>query len=275
LDSAQFTLKGASLSDIALGVNIAVFSLVGFENATAFGEEAKEPLVTIPRVLIVNLVATGLFYMLVSYTEIVGFIGYKTTLDRVDTPLNILAAVVGMRALAVPISLAVVVGCFSAALACLNSGARILYSMSRHGILHSLVGAVHGTKETPHVAVTIMGALLFAVPAAMLLVPGTQPFDIVGYGGTLTAFGFIGAYFLVSLAAPAYLKQQGIACYRDFAMAGAAVLLLLFPAVGSVYPVSPWPYSTFPYIFLAYLAAGVLRIRFGRRYVPEVGLLNE
>jgi amino acid transporter len=269
LDTAQLTLKGSSLSGIAMGVNIAVFSLVGFENATAFGEEAKEPLVTIPRVLIVNLVLTGLFFVLMSYTEILGFIGYKTPLDKVDTPLNILAQVVGMPALVVPLSLAVVVSCFSGGLACLNSGARILYSLSHHGLLHSSVGAAHDTHETPHVAVTIMGALLFVVPAAMLLVPGTQPFDVVGYAGTLTAFGFIGAYFLVSVAAPAYLKHQGLVRGRDYALAGVAALLLLFPAVGSVYPVPAWPYSVFPYIFLAYMTIGLFWIRARRKGISE------
>ena len=116
LDTAQLTLKGSSLSGIAMGVNIAVFSLVGFENATAFGEEAKEPLITIPRVLIVNLILTGLFFVLASYTEMLGFIGYKTPLDKVDTPLNVLAQVVGMPALVVPMSLAVIVSCFAGGL---------------------------------------------------------------------------------------------------------------------------------------------------------------
>jgi amino acid transporter len=269
LDTAQLHLKGASLSGIAMGVNIAVFSLVGFENATAFGEEAKDPLVTIPRVLIVNLVLTGLFFVLVSYTEILGFVGYKTPLDKVDTPLNILAQIVGMPAMVVPLSLAVVVSCFSGGLACLNSGARILYSLSRHGILHSSVGAAHSVHETPHVAVTIMGAMLFAVPAAMLLVPGTQPFDVVGYAGTLTAFGFIGAYFLVSVAAPAYLKREGIVRGRDYALAGAAALLLLFPAVGSVYPVPAWPYRAFPYTFLAYVIVGLVWILFRLKGISE------
>jgi amino acid transporter len=275
LDTAQLTLKGSSLSGIAMGVNIAVFSLVGFENATAFGEEAKEPLVTIPRVLIVNLVLTGLFFVLVSYTEILGFIGYKTPLDKVDTPLNILAQVLGMPALVVPLSLAVIVSCFSGGLACLNSGARILYSLSHHGLLHASVGAAHDTHETPHVAVTIMGALLFVVPAAMLLVPGTQPFDVVGYAGTLTAFGFIGSYFLVSVAAPAYLKHQGLVRGRDYALAGAAALLLLFPAVGSVYPVPAWPYSVFPYLFLAYMIVGLFWIRARRRGISEFAGLNQ
>jgi hypothetical protein len=114
-----------------------------------------------------------------------------------------------------------------------------------------------------------MGAMLFAVPAAMLLVPGTQPFDVVGYAGTLTAFGFIGAYFLVSVAAPAYLKREGIVRGRDYALAGAAALLLLFPAVGSVYPVPAWPYRAFPYTFLAYVIVGLVWILFRLKGISE------
>ena len=172
-------------------------------------------------------------------------------------------------------SLAVIVSCFSGGLACLNSGARILYSLSHHGLLHSSVGAAHDTHETPHVALTIMGALLFVVPAAMLLVPGTQPFDIVGYAGTLTAFGFIGSYFLVSIAAPAYLKHLGLVRGRDYALAGAAALLLLFPAVGSVYPVPAWPYSVFPYLFVAYMLVGLFWIRARRKGIAEFAGLDQ
>ena len=54
-DTDQLSLKGNSLSSLGLGVVVAVFSLVGFEAATAFGEEAKEPLKTIPRAVIVRL----------------------------------------------------------------------------------------------------------------------------------------------------------------------------------------------------------------------------
>jgi hypothetical protein len=119
-----------------------------------------------------------------------------------------------------------------------------------------------------------MGALLFVVPAAMLLVPGTQPFDIVGYGGTLTAFGFIGSYFLVSVAAPAYLKREGVVRGRDYALAGAAALLLMFPAIGSVYPVPAWPLSVFPYIFLSYVIVGLFWIRSRRKGLAEFAGVN-
>ena len=134
VDHAQISLSGASFSGVALGVVTAIFSLVGFECATAFGDEAKNPLKTIPRAVIVSLLLTGLFFVIVSYTEVLGFIGYKTTLDKVDAPLNILAELVSMPWLKAPISIGAMISFFSLALSCLNSGARILYPMARHEI---------------------------------------------------------------------------------------------------------------------------------------------
>ena len=261
LDAAQVSLKGASVAGVAMGVNIAIFSLVGFENPTAFGDEARDPLVTIPRALIAGLLLSGVLFVLFAYVEVMGFAGYSTPLDKVDTPINVLAGLVGMRVLIVPLSLGAMVGSFAALSACVNASARVLYSLSREGILHPSVCSAHATKQTPHVAVTIMSALFFAIPAALLFVPGTQLLDIVGYGGALTAFGFIGAYFLASVAAPAYLRSEGGARGRDYALAAVAALLLMFPAVGSIYPVPPWPYAVFPYLFLAYMIVGLLWIR--------------
>jgi amino acid transporter len=270
LDKAQLTLEGATLSGIAIGVNIAVFSLVGFENPTAFGEEARDPLVTIPRALILGLILSGILFVIFSYTEVLGFAGYRTTLDKVDTPLNVLAELVGMRILIVPLSFGAMIGSFAAVSACVNASARILYSMGRSGILHPVIGSAHRDLGTPYIAVTIMSLLFFIIPAAVLFVPGTQLLDIVGYGGTLTAFGFVGAYFLVSIAAPTYLKHEGIVRGRDYALAGAAALLLLFPAIGSVYPVPPWPYRVFPYLFLVYMIIGVVWIRSRRKSIFEL-----
>src|SRR5262249_32094874 len=40
----------------------------------------------------------------------------------------------------------------------------------------------------------------------------------------------------------------------------AALALMIIPAVGSVYPVPPAPVSYFPYVFLAYVVSGVVRV---------------
>lgn len=257
VDTAQIRIQGASFSGISLGVVTAIFSLVGFECATAFGEEAKEPLITIPRAVIVSLLLTGAFFVLVSYTEVLGFIGYKITLDKADAPLNILAEMMNVGWLKAPISAGAMISFFSLALSCLNSGARILYPMGRLGVFHSSIGASHETNETPHVAATVMALLIFAVPAAMVTLFRLEILDAFNDAGTFGAFGFLGAYFLISVAAPAYLKGRGQLGGRGLALSAASVLLLLVPAVGSVYPVPSWPVNIFPYIFLGYLAIGL------------------
>ena len=269
IDAAQIKLSGATFSGISLGVVVAIFSLVGFECATAFGEEAREPLVTIPRAVIMSLVATGLFFVLVSYTQVLGFVGSKTTLDKVDAPLNVLAEMMHVPFLKAPISAGAMVSFFALALSCLNSGARILYPMARHGVFHSALGNAHEKNETPHVAVTIMAVLIFLAPTVMLLVFGIQVLDAFNDAGTFGAFGFLGAYFLISFAAPAYLKRNRALKGYHVMLATASIALLLVPAVGSVYPVPAWPVNVFPYIFLAYLAIGLIWIFALHRRSPD------
>ena len=257
VDTNQITLQGASFSGIALGVVTAIFSLVGFECATAFGEEAVEPLRTIPRAVIVSLLLTGAFFVLVSYTEVLGFIGYKTTLDKVDAPLNVLADMMKVGWLKAPISFGAMVSFYSLALSCMNSGARILYPMGKLGVFHSSVGTAHETNETPHVAVTIMAILILSSSVILTKVFGLEVLDAFNDAGTFGAFGFLGAYFLISIAAPAYLSKRRELGAGALALSIASVVLLMVPAVGSVYPVPSWPVNIFPYIFLGYLAIGI------------------
>src|ERR1700722_12405056 len=67
-DPAQWhPAAGHGLKDIGLGVVVAIFSLVGFECATAFGEEARNPLRMIPRAVIVSLLVTGAFFVFITY----------------------------------------------------------------------------------------------------------------------------------------------------------------------------------------------------------------
>ncbi len=95
-DSTQFSFGGMSLSSLGMGVVVAIFSLVGFESSTAFGEESVNPLKTIPRSIIWSLVLTGAFFIFVSYAEVLGTHGYKDSLDKIDAPLNVLADTYGV-----------------------------------------------------------------------------------------------------------------------------------------------------------------------------------
>jgi hypothetical protein len=81
------------------------------------------------------------------------------------------------------------------------------------------------------------------------------------------------AYALVCVALPSYLRHHAV--FRPGAqiipwLAGAAMLLAL---VGNFYPVPEGPYGKLPYIYLAYLAAGLLwfAIRSRSKDAPLVG----
>jgi amino acid transporter len=156
---------------------------------------------------------------------------------------------------------------YSLALSCMNSGARILYPMGRLGVFHRAIGNSHDQNETPHVAVTVMAILIFLSTTILTVVFGLDILDAFNDAGTFGAFGFLGGYFLISLAAPAYLKRIGALRGRDIALSAASVILLLVPAIGSVYPVPSWPVNIFPYIFLGYLAIGIAWFMILRRRI--------
>ncbi len=257
IDTSQVTLKGGSISSLGLGVVVAIFSLVGFECATAFGEEAKNPLKTIPRAVIASLLISGAFFVFISYVEILALGNGNPTLDKLTTPLTTLSTVVHAPILAVPIAIGAMVSFFSLALSCMNAGARVIYQMGRQGFFHGSTGRAHVTNATPHVAVTLMAALEFIIPSGMTL-GGIAVSDAFNDAGTFGAFGFLGAYVFVSIAAPMYLRKIGELRGRDVAYSVVALAFLLVPAIGSVYPVPAPPVNLFPYIFLAYFLTGLV-----------------
>jgi amino acid transporter len=260
-DPAQFDFKSVTLSSLGLGVVVAIFSLVGFESSTAFGDEAKEPLKTIPRSITWSLIATGLFFVFITYVEVLGTHGYSKTLDNIDAPLNVLAVRYGISAFAPVVSAGAMLSFFALALACLNSGARVMFAMGKHDFFPRSTSSVQKTHETPHVALAVVSVLMFGIAAiCKLKYFGMEVLDIFNDAGTMGAFGFLGAYFLVTLAAPAFLKKRGELKVMDVVFCGAGVLMMLIPAIGSVYPVPAPPQNYYPYVFLGYLLLGALRI---------------
>ncbi len=256
IDTDQLTLKGNTLGTLGLGVVVAVFSLVGFEAATAFGEEAKNPLVTIPRSVIVSLLLTGAFFIFITYVEVLGLKGNNPTLDKLTAPLSTLATLMHLDVLQIPIDLGAMLSFFSLALSCMNAGARVVYQMGRQGYFHKSTGISHATNSTPHVAITIYALLEFCIPTFIMSFKGLAVTDAFNDAGTFGAFGFLGAYTFVSVATPMYLKKIGDLKPINIFYSVAALVCLLVPAVGTVYPVPAPPVNLFAYIFALYFIIG-------------------
>ena len=269
IDTTQFSLTGFSWMNLGLGVVVAVFSLVGFESSTAFGEEAKDATKTIPKSIIWSLILTGAFFVFICYMEVMATNGYSTTLDKIDAPLSVMCDIYKVPFLSLPICAGAMASFFALALSCMNAGARVMLAMGRHGIFHSATSRTHAKHETPHMALGIMAVCMFVVVTACKMIFKMEVLDEFNDAGTMGAFGFVGAYMLVTLAAPFYLKKCGELKAKDIVWCAAAVVLLLIPAIGSVYPVPPAPVNYFPYIFLGYLLIGVIRVVALRIQAPE------
>jgi amino acid transporter len=257
IDPLQLHLSGAKGSAIGLGIATAVFSLVGFESATAFGEEARRPLVTIPRAVIGSVIIASLFFIVSLYAEILGLRTSRPPLDQLSAPLWSLADAFHAGYFKIPIAIGAIFSSFSVALACVTTGARIILPMARKGLFPSAAAAVQPRYATPYVAVTIV-VIAMLIVALLMYGAGTSPINIFNYCGTLSSFGFILIYAMIAIAAPGYLRRIGDHRVVDYVIAAFALLFLFVPAVTLFYPAPPPPTNLFAYIFVAYMFAGWL-----------------
>ncbi|MBD3881632.1 APC family permease [Phormidium tenue FACHB-886] len=277
VDTTQLTLQGVKPNGIMLGLVLGVFSYVGFESATTLGDEAKRPLRNIPRAVILSTIASGTFFVIMSYIETLGFQGTSVIFNESAAPMTDLANFAGVGFFGILIEICALISLFACAIASINAGSRILFSMGRHGIFHSAVGRAHGRNETPHIAVTVTSLIAFLIPMILSFM-GVKPLDIYAYTGTIATYGFLVAYILISIAAPVYLAREHQLKPKDIVYSVLSVAFMLIPLVGSIgipgensiFPVPSAPYNFFPYLFLVYLAIGAVWFYILRKRSPEI-----
>lgn len=256
LDTQQLHLRGMTGSGLRLGLVLALFSFVGFESATTLGSEAREPLKTIPRAVIQSAVLAGAFFIACAYAEVLAFRTARQDLGSSSAPMHVLATVVGLPIFGMLIDIGAMVSMFAGTLACITAAARVLLLMSHNGLAHSTFRKTHVQHETPNLAILITGVAA-VLPATVLAARGASGLDVYGWLGSLATYGFIVTYALVSVALPRYLRDHN--AYRPGAqiipwLACGAMLLAL---AGNLYPVPEGPYGKLPYIYVAYLVAGL------------------
>ncbi len=264
VDVAQLRFEGVGRASIGLGIATAIFSFVGFESATAFGDEARNALKTIPRAVIWSVLIAATFFVFSMYAEILGLRGSKPPLDQLSMPLWNLADVLNTGYLKIPIAIGAICSSFSVALACVNTSARIILPMSEDGLLPKVFASVHPRFRTPHVALGTVVVVMFVIGVAMFR-GGVAPIDIFNFCGTLSSLSFIAVYLIISIAAPKLLKRIGELKPIHVVASVASCAFLLAGAVTLFYPMPPAPTNVFPYLFLLYLIVGLVLYAMTRR----------
>lgn len=267
-DLDQFRLKGAKISALGPALVLAMFSFVGFESATTLGNEAREPLKTIPRAVLQCAILAGVFFMLCSYSEVLGFRGEASNLSDSTSPLHLLATKAGVSPLGMAIDLGAAVSMFACVLACTTASARVLMRMAHGKLLPAWLERTSERHGTPGAAVTLSAALMFAATAAMSLrgVAGSDMYDLLG---SLSVFGFLTAYALVAAALPFARRALGQHSHWVAGVSILTVLTMILIVIFDLRSASDQIHARIPWIYLAYIAVGIALYAVQRKKPPQ------
>jgi amino acid transporter len=264
-DAAQLHLRGVTGSSFRTGLVLAMFSFVGFESATTLGSEARNPLKSIPRAVILSSILAGAFFTACAYTEVLGSRMAGLDLGTSNAPMHVLASVGGVPVLGILIDIGALVSLFAGILACTTAAARVLLLMAHNGLAHGSLCGTHPRHETPTLAIVVTGLAAF-LPVAILTARGAGGLDIYGWIGTLATYGFIVTYALVCSALPRYLRDHhGVVNTATRIIPWLGFITMMLGLIANLYPVPAGPYGKLPYIYLAYLSVALLWFPFRSR----------
>ena len=255
-DWDELQLRGMTGSGLRLGLVLALFSFVGFESATTLGAEARNPLKSIPRAVIQSSLLAGAFFTVCAYAEVLGFHAVGQDLGASQAPMYVLAQEGGVPVLGLLIDIGALVSLFAGTLACITAAARVLLRMAHDGLAHEMLKTTHPQNRTPTYAIIITG-IAAVLPVAVLAARSASGLDVYGWMGSLATYGFIVAYALVCIALPRYLRQHEASSAGAQVVSIVAAVAMLLALAGNLYPIPEGPYGKLPFIFLAYLIAGL------------------
>ncbi|MBL1096592.1 amino acid permease [Streptomyces coffeae] len=192
------------------------FSYIGFDAASTAGEEAKNPQRDLPRAIMLSLVIVTALYCLVAAVA-VGALPWKKFSGTEAALSGIMEDVTGQSFWAVLLAAGAVVAIASVVLTVLYGQTRILFAMSRDGLVPKVFSTVHPTSGVPR-ANTVIVSLFCGVLAAAI--PLGQLADATSIG-TLFAFALVNIAVIV-------LRRTRPTMERTFRVP----LAPLFPLIG-------------------------------------------
>jgi len=195
---------------------IVFLAYVGFDAVSTTAEEAKNPQRDLPIGIMASLIVATVLYMAVA-AIMTGVVPYKDL--GVADPIALVLNTLKMPWASAIISVGAIAGITSVLLVLIMGQPRILFAMSRDGLLPPLLSRVHPRHKTPHVTTWLTGGIV-AVGAAV------TPINV---SSELCSIGTLFAYIIVA-AGVIVLRYTRPDLPRPF----KAPLSPVLPAIGIV-----------------------------------------
>ena len=177
---------------IIAAASVVFFAYIGFDIVATAAEETKNPKKDIPKGIIGSLVICTVLYVAVSIV-ITGMLKYSDDQMNTGAPLAAAFDANGVGWASKLISLGAVCGLTTVVLVMLLGQARVLFAMSRDGLLPRGLAKVHPTFGTPYIITIVTGGFV-AVLAG--IVPLSELSKLVSIG-TLFAFVLVSAGVII------------------------------------------------------------------------------
>lgn len=171
------------------------FAFVGFDIVATTAEEAKDPQKTLPRGIFGGLALVSILYVAVTVV-VTGMVSYKEMAKQKDVSLATAFKLVGANWVGTLITIGILIGLTTVVMVLLLGLTRVVFSMSRDGLLPRQVSRT-SRRGTPALLQVICGVVVAVVAA---LADVDQLSEMINIG-TLSAF------VLVSFSIPVQRKR--------------------------------------------------------------------
>ena len=185
LTGVQATSYG--VGGVVVAAAVVFFAYSGFEAVANLGEETQDPAKDMPRGLIGTLAICTLLYLGVCFV-LTGMVNFRDLSE--GAPISDAFGQVGLGWARVLIGVAAVAGLTSVILVELVTISRIIFALSRDGLLPEAVGHIDERTSTPFRATVVITGIV-AVLAAFI------PLDALA---EMVSIGTLFAFFVVSIA---------------------------------------------------------------------------
>lgn len=265
LSATPFKINGNSFSNLGLAVVFGFMSFAGFEGASTLGEEARNPKKMIPIAIGSAVLITGVFYLLVSYTQVTGFglnPGGIKALSSSASPLGDLSEKYISNGYALVIMLGAGISAFSCALGSAAAAARLLFTIGKDEKLFKVFSKTQQKYKSPHIALFTVSAVTFIMLLPMFKLPGSAVFS---YLGTIAVLALLVAYIATSIGAMVYFTRKKIWTVKNLIAPVLGTVALVYTFYSNIYPIPAFPSNIFPYIVLGWIVVGALILAFTKQ----------
>ncbi len=178
------SLPDGKTTGILAGSSLVFFAYVGFDAVSTAAEEAKNPQRDLPFGIVTSLIFCTIIYIIVAGL-LTGVVNYKDL--NVSSPVAHALILMGYNWASALISTGVIAGLTTVMLVLYYALTRIIFAMSRDGLLSSFFGDVNAKTQTP-VRVIVLCGIIIALVAGFI--PLGDLAELVNIG-TLAAFALV------------------------------------------------------------------------------------